>query len=89
MLRAFETFRCLSLVGFLTFTWACLSSGTIFAKESNATEPFPIDAEKRDADAFEKLADEGETLHCVDRKRGPNRTRWWPRERGSLSEKTG
>ena len=56
MLRAFETFRCLSLVGFLTFTWACLSSGTIFAEESNATEPFPIDAEKREADAFEKLA---------------------------------
>ena len=56
MPRAFETFRCLSLVGFLTITWACLSWGTICAKESNATEPFPIDAEKREADAFEKLA---------------------------------
>ena len=56
MPKAFETFRYLSLVGLLTFSWAYLSLGTIFAKESNATEPFPIDAEKREADAFEKLA---------------------------------
>jgi len=56
MPRAFETFRCLSLAGLLTITWACFPWSTIFAKDANATEPFPIDAEKREADAFEKLA---------------------------------
>ena len=34
----------------------CLGSASVHAKEANATEPFPKDAKKLEADAFEKLA---------------------------------